>query len=100
MVYHVSIDPGEGHFISCGADWMVRIWSMGMDLWGSINQQTEKVDKEWSFPDSMFTAQRDDNLYKMDKVLKDLQGVKNSKFKGIDPVRYIHDLEKGPQEKF
>jgi len=55
MVYHVSIDPGQGHFISCGADWMVRIWSVGLDLWGSIDQVTEKVDAQWNFPDSMFT---------------------------------------------
>ena len=40
----------QGGVITCGKDGLVRIWSDGLDLWGSLNQLNTARDELWSFP--------------------------------------------------
>jgi len=44
----IQIDCGG--FITCSLDRRVRLWSIFLDLWGTINQQNERPDKNWKFP--------------------------------------------------
>ena len=40
----------QGGVITCSKDGFVRIWSNGLDLWGSLNQLNPVKDDLWSFP--------------------------------------------------
>ena len=40
----------QGGVITCSKDGFVRLWSNGLDLWGSLNQFNFVKDSLWSFP--------------------------------------------------
>jgi hypothetical protein len=46
------------------------LWSPGLDLWGTINLLTERLDEQWFFPESMFLKKRHDDLTQMCDILK------------------------------
>ena len=37
MISHITVESEHKHVLTCSADFLVRIWSFGFDLWGSIN---------------------------------------------------------------
>jgi WD40 repeat protein len=49
-IYSLIIDPNEGHIFTCSADYQVKMWSAGLDLWGVISSLNEKLDTRWRFP--------------------------------------------------
>ena len=50
VVSSITVAENEGYAVTSGNDYQVRLWSRGLDLWGYINQITEKVDPLWFFP--------------------------------------------------
>jgi hypothetical protein len=65
----MKIEQTEGHFLTCGSDFFVCLWSPGLDLWGTINLLTEKMDDKWFFPESMYFQKRNSDLTKMMEVM-------------------------------
>jgi hypothetical protein len=48
------IDDKEGIIYTCSADYQVKMWSPGLDLWGVISVLNEKLDPRWSYPEYIF----------------------------------------------
>lgn len=49
-VVHAINRHEQGGVITCSKDGFVRLWSNGLDLWGSLNQFNFVKDNLWSFP--------------------------------------------------
>ena len=48
----------NGGLITCSIDRRVRLWSNYLDLWGTIDQRQERVDKKWCFPQEFKRKQK------------------------------------------
>ena len=66
----------QGGFISCSRDMNVQVWSIGLDLWGVLNQKTNKMDSLWKFPVKNARQKVDEELSQMQDLLEDV-GLKN-----------------------
>jgi len=50
----------------------VRVWSNGLDLWGSINQMNEKVDPQWFFPTCVSEKNEENELISTISILQEM----------------------------
>ena len=58
-LHHISVSSELGTIASCSADFTVRIWSPGFDLWGTLNQASDDItDSKWFFPSQYGTNKR------------------------------------------
>eukprot|EP00356_Strombidium_inclinatum_P014083 CAMPEP_0170507628 /NCGR_PEP_ID=MMETSP0208-20121228/59515_1 /TAXON_ID=197538 /ORGANISM="Strombidium inclinatum, Strain S3" /LENGTH=106 /DNA_ID=CAMNT_0010789947 /DNA_START=130 /DNA_END=447 /DNA_ORIENTATION=+ len=45
----IELEDCQG-LISSSKDMKVRTWSRGFDMWGNLNQKTDREDPKWKFP--------------------------------------------------
>ena len=64
----INLEDCKG-LITASKDFQVRTWSMGLDLWGSLNQKTNKDDSKWNFPTKMKDDERNRDIEEMEKLM-------------------------------
>ncbi|CDW71705.1 UNKNOWN [Stylonychia lemnae] len=86
----VSMNPIQvsngGGLITCSTDRRVRVWSSFLDLWGTIDQRQEKIDKRWCFPQDFKRKQKESEIDQVKGLLNEveLEADKNLIFKEDD----------------
>ena len=81
-----SMDLDDGGLISCSLDKRVRVWSTALDLWGTLNQKSEMVDKSWNFPLGHKRKQKEQEISQVKELLAEVEidPTKNLIFKDLD----------------
>lgn len=56
------IDYERKGLITCSTDRRVRVWSQYLDLWGTLDQRRERLDRKWNFPMDFKNKQKEDEI--------------------------------------
>ena len=63
------IQTNTGGILSSSLDMRVRIWSQELDLWGSINIETNKPEDSWKFPNQEKVKKIESEVEKVKEIL-------------------------------
>jgi WD40 repeat protein len=55
--------------ITCSSDLKVRNWNFSLDLLGSINMKTEKIDDKWTFKTRKLIEKREHNIKELEEII-------------------------------
>ena len=77
-VIHQMNRHEQGGVITCSKDGFVRMWSDGLDLWGSLNQLNYVKDEMWSFPIKDKQEKEDRDIVEMNNMVQ-LMGTEEDK---------------------
>jgi len=59
--------------LTCARDNKVRTWSPNLDLWGNLNQRTEREDRLWHLPTEQKKISREEELLNVEKLIDNLE---------------------------
>jgi len=80
----MTLDEEDGHLVTCSGDFTVRMWSRGLDLWGSIDEERRKRDTKWCFPEDAYNRQCIKDLRTLQGVFKHVKKVPGGGFEDLD----------------
>ena len=86
IITQLQIDRVDGHLITCSDDYSVRVWSSGFDLWGTIDQLTEKLDSKWFYPDKIFSQKKHNSMTQISDVLNKVKKVPGGGFDQMEEI--------------
>ena len=59
--------------LTCARDNKVRTWSPHLDLWGNLNQRTDRDDPKWHLPTEQKKISREEELLNVEKLIDTLE---------------------------
>ena len=62
VISQIFVDQEDGFVVTSSNDMQIRLWSVGLDMWGYIHQMTEKIDPLWFFPDYVIENRKKQDL--------------------------------------